>query len=131
MGQWLKINGEAIYESKPWIHQNDTITPNVWYTSQIRQTKRLDPRRIQNPQLKASTVVYATFFEWPSTGLLKLGATVPTNDTKVTLLGTGLKMIWKPSPSGTGVIVSLTGIAFDEMPSFVAWTLKIEHLKSL
>ena len=29
-GNWLKINGEAIYGSKPWIHQNDTITKNVW-----------------------------------------------------------------------------------------------------
>lgn len=33
MGQWLKINGEAIYESKPWKYQNDTKTPNVWYTA--------------------------------------------------------------------------------------------------
>lgn len=32
MGRWLKINGEGIYASKPWIYQNDTVTPNVWYT---------------------------------------------------------------------------------------------------
>lgn len=32
MGRWLKVNGEGIYGSLPWIYQNDTATPNVWYT---------------------------------------------------------------------------------------------------
>ena len=31
MGDWLKVNGEAIYKSKPWTHQNDTLTKNIWY----------------------------------------------------------------------------------------------------
>ena len=31
MGDWLKVNGEAIYNSVPWKHQNDTLTPDVWY----------------------------------------------------------------------------------------------------
>ena len=30
MGHWMNINGEAIYSSTPWIHQNDTTTPGVW-----------------------------------------------------------------------------------------------------
>ena len=30
LGTWLKVNGEAIYSSKPWTHQNDTVAPNVW-----------------------------------------------------------------------------------------------------
>jgi alpha-L-fucosidase len=30
MGSWLKVNGEAIYHSVPWKHQNDTINSNVW-----------------------------------------------------------------------------------------------------
>jgi len=33
MGQWLDVNGEAIYKTHPWIHQNDTATPDVWYVS--------------------------------------------------------------------------------------------------
>ncbi|VEN35088.1 unnamed protein product [Callosobruchus maculatus] len=33
MGDWLTINGEAIYGSKPWVYQNDTSDGDVWYTS--------------------------------------------------------------------------------------------------
>jgi alpha-L-fucosidase len=31
LGQWLNVNGESIYSSKPWSHQNDTMTRNIWY----------------------------------------------------------------------------------------------------
>ena len=30
MGEWLSVNGEAIYSSKPWQVQNDTLTPGIW-----------------------------------------------------------------------------------------------------
>ena len=33
MGQWLQVNGEAIYDSIPWTHQNDTPAQDIWYTA--------------------------------------------------------------------------------------------------
>ena len=30
MGNWLKINGEAIYSSRPWRAQKDSVALNVW-----------------------------------------------------------------------------------------------------
>lgn len=32
LGAWLNINGKAVYETKPWLYQNDTLTPGVWFT---------------------------------------------------------------------------------------------------
>lgn len=52
MGKWLSINGEAIYGSKPWVYQNDSITPNVWYT------QKLDPTN-------SSSTIYAIVLEYP------------------------------------------------------------------
>ncbi|KAJ8301520.1 hypothetical protein KUTeg_020507 [Tegillarca granosa] len=33
LGAWLSVNGEGIYQSKPWTYQNDSVTPDIWYTS--------------------------------------------------------------------------------------------------
>ena len=32
LGLWLKTNGEAIYKSRPWTHQNDSINEDAWYS---------------------------------------------------------------------------------------------------
>uniref|UniRef100_A0A1A9ZKH0 Putative alpha-L-fucosidase n=1 Tax=Glossina pallidipes TaxID=7398 RepID=A0A1A9ZKH0_GLOPL len=56
MGKWLKINGEAIYGSKPWHQQNDTLTANVWYTT------KSDPR---SNNVTFSVNIYAIVLEYP------------------------------------------------------------------
>ena len=64
------MNGEAIYKSKPWKIQNDTLTKDVWYTQG------------QNGNL------YAILLSWPPSNTLKLSKTYQTNDnTQITMLG--------------------------------------------
>jgi alpha-L-fucosidase len=75
MGKWLAVNGEAIYGSKPWVYQNDTVTPGVWYTTK---------------KLAGEQTVYAMILERPvdgnSVALYALDKFVKT-DSNVEFLG--------------------------------------------
>ncbi|KAK4881536.1 hypothetical protein RN001_004855 [Aquatica leii] len=75
MGEWLNINGEAIYSSQPWIYQNDTIG-NTWYTAK-------------------SNTVYAIVLEWPENNVYKskkMFDLFQTHDVSVYLLGNDQKL---------------------------------------
>ena len=37
LGQWLEVNGEAIYSSKPWRVQNDTLTEGIWLVDALNE----------------------------------------------------------------------------------------------
>jgi alpha-L-fucosidase len=108
-GSWLAINGEAIYASKPWSHQNDTVTKDLWYTSQITAD--------------GETVVYAIVLKWPKNDALFLGAPVTNKSTKVHLLGySGSELSWTAGSSG-----GLT-VTFPSTTTTWAWVLKLENV---
>ncbi|XP_050487736.1 alpha-L-fucosidase [Bombus huntii] len=104
MGEWLKINGEAIYNTKPWITQNDTLSNTVWYT-----------------QSKNIKQVYAIILEWPNEGLLYLGSLKISPSTQILVLGSKLLIKWKQSKEK--LIVSLPAELDKGQP---AWVLKIK-----
>ena len=92
VGAWLGVNGDAIYASRPWTHQNDTMTPNVWYT--------------MKKQASGDTTVYAIVLKWPSGGVLKLGAVNPGAQGSVSMLGVPGALKWSKGASG-GVVVQM------------------------
>ncbi|XP_046582110.1 alpha-L-fucosidase-like [Haliotis rubra] len=102
MGEWLKLNGEAIYSSKPWVAQNDTVTPGVWYTQ------------------RAGTV-YAIVLNWPQPGQLILGSALPKTGMKVSLLGyTEGSFSWQ-NASPKGISITIPPIPVKQMPCQWAW----------
>ena len=110
LGAWLNVNGEAIYGSSPWSHQNDTTNSQVWYTTKVSHSQ--------------GKVVYGLVLTWPESGLLEVSSPVPGDGTSVSLLG------W-PGPLQFSVkegvtTVELPDISNSHLPW--AWTVKFTQL---
>lgn len=112
MGEWLKVNGEAIYSSVPWKFQNDTVTPKVWYTAHITDTVK---------------TVYAILLRWPEKDTLFLGAPTPSKDTTVQMLGSDISFQWTKGAS-SGMLIQIPLIPHNQMPCKWAWTFKVSNL---
>ncbi|CAF4021601.1 unnamed protein product [Rotaria sordida] len=113
MGSWLQVNGEAIYATKPWEYQNDTINPNVWYTSS--QDNRF---------------VYAFLLIWPKdSNEIILGAPLSSSRTIVTLLGSNADSVpWRVASGDRGIVIDVSAIKLHLLQSEWTWAFKLENI---
>lgn len=112
LGQWLNVNGEAVYSSRPWKYQNDTVNENVWYT--------------RNP---STGYVYAILLSYPADSKVVLGAPVVTSTTKVSMLGYQGNINWIPAaPSQNGLQIDLSSIDQNNLPSSTAWVFRLQDV---
>nr|CAB3247398.1 alpha-L-fucosidase-like [Phallusia mammillata] len=100
MGLWLKLNGQAVYGSKPWRQQKDKTATNVWFTTKNEK-------------------VYAFLLSWPDDRQVVLGTPVPTPTSVVKMLGTESTIKW----SKTSDAISIT--LPEKSPCPWAWVLEL------
>ncbi|KAG8231795.1 hypothetical protein J437_LFUL012072 [Ladona fulva] len=112
MGEWLKINGEGVYGSSPWIYQNDTTNSDVWYTMKKEAN---------------DCPVYAYILKWPQDGIISLGSPFATNETTVQLLGFEEELKFDFSAGKQGIYVAFPNIG---SVGKWAWMLKLTHLQN-
>ena len=122
IGDWLKVNGEAIYKTKPWkIAQNQTDV-GAYYTTK-------------------DNVVYALVTKWPKDNRLVLNAPMPTANTRVRMVGLdsdgeGELLEWdymyvesKGNGLEAGIIIEVPPLTPDVIPCQHAWAFSISDLQ--
>jgi alpha-L-fucosidase len=125
LGEWLKVNGEAVYGSRKWREQNDTrahgIEQGVYYTA-------------ANPDAPAPSIgaVYAFAMEWPSDN--KLVLTQPelaAGKTAVArLLGSSAPMQITAGTDGSGVVVTIPPLNVKQLPSLTGpWVFELSGVQ--
>ncbi|RZF45675.1 hypothetical protein LSTR_LSTR010398 [Laodelphax striatellus] len=113
LGKWLKVNGPAIYKSRPWPHcQNDTITSNVWYT--------LNPK-------KSTPEIFAIVLYWPQDNYVDLGCLHAKDVKTVSMLGVDNCCGFETK--GNGVRVTFPDKA--KTITDWAWTLRISYSEAV
>mmetsp|Transcript_27587 Transcript_27587/g.55701 ORF Transcript_27587/g.55701 Transcript_27587/m.55701 type:complete len:387 (+) Transcript_27587:1345-2505(+) len=120
IGDWLKVNGEAIYATTPWkVAQNETDA-GAYYT------------------LKGNTL-YALVTRWPKNNQLTLRAPTPTENTRVRMLGLDEKkesgLAWarlfdtyRGRLEDAGIVIAVPALTPDVIPCQHAWAFAISNI---
>lgn len=121
IGVWLKINGEAIYGTRPWIKfgEGPTQTATGSFSDKEKPPFTAEDFRFTT---KGKTL-YAIALAWPDNGKLVVKSLGGKNPKRVELLGYKTKLQWERTSDG--LIVSLPQNA----PCKYAVTLKITGWK--
>ena len=106
LGAWLKVNGEAIYGTRPWIRAEGEASERL----KVRFTKK-------------GSIVYAVILGEPTQKTLVLRGMTVKEGTKVSLIGETAELKWKQD--GEDVEAEMPAGA---LPSKYAVVVKIEGM---
>jgi len=124
MGKWLKVSGEAVYGTRPWITYGEGGTKMAKGGHFVRSVKyKSDDVRFT---CKGKTV-YATFLGWAGAGekmtlatFAKDGKAAGVKVKSVSLIGGDQKIVWQQFDEGLTVTMP------DKAPNELAVAFKIE-----
>ncbi len=105
---WMQINGDAIYETRPWKIFGEGPHAIKTGSFQGNSISALGADDIRFTRNKANTAIYAFFLGWPKAPAIvrALGTSAPTNPGKIAnvqLLGTDQHVKWQQHAEGLRV----------------------------
>jgi alpha-L-fucosidase len=137
MGQWLKVNGDAIYGTRPWARSRQFSAgeqPKLQtgeFMTRYEITDYVD--RVKPGQAVIETFftakgndVYAIVPGWPGARLTLKGVTAPAG-MKPVLLGGGAPLQW--SAKGSDVVLEMPPASGDAAKAQYAYAIRLPGLK--
>jgi len=128
IGHWLKLNGEAIYGTRPWDVFGEGPTKIAEGTMSERQRKGgFTAEDIRFTQTKDGKTLYAVVLDWPTNGTVSVKSLADGHGPKqihsIKLLGNSGKLKWTRNADGLTVTLP------SRRPCDYAFVLKIADLK--
>jgi alpha-L-fucosidase len=127
IGAWLKINGEAIYSTRPW------MTPvQELFSGSITQKEDDKNGEVRFTQSKDGKTIYAICTEFPKGELILDSPFLNVGQSTVTMIGAEeTKLEWQQNErgrfeSGTNMLkIKIPDSLYEQRKNEYAWTFKI------
>jgi alpha-L-fucosidase len=138
IGDWRKVNGEAIFGTRPGVSScqwSRGERPKIDYDRQWRYPYDIAAIAGKPNEGKAAVeafftakgdTLYAILPWWPSQRLV-LRDVLPSRQTVVTMLGSREPLRWKPIKGG--IVLDGLPLSDDQPPCQHAFTIKLEHVE--